>query len=494
MTSAKISGFVSNLHSDTTVSKNQGTAGKSKDAVSTEADFAAMIGQTAVNTGQREYSYQSAGKAELPKETDRQFEVRDKSFTKKDVSEMRDSTTFKEALKSTENAFEKGVKDILTEKLSVTEEEIEKAMSELGLSFLQLMNPADLSQLTAKLVGADNACELLLNEGFTDVMQSVDALAQSLVSALGCTKEELILLNSQLQELMAEGKELSEVPKNNENSGSNEAVTDALVQGGEVTDDMKTGQRTKELMAKEVHTKPEAGKSVQDDKAVMKVNEVIDETTPEDAMQEQNQSGAKNGAKDDGLSKNNGLFQNGQAAEFDAKSIQVQTAEVQQPAAYTQNIRVDEIMQQISEFARVHFAQDATSMEMQLNPENLGKLYIHVSTTKEGSVTAQIAASNEAVKELLQAQMADLKTTLNQQGVKVDAVEVTVAGHEFERNLEQNASGEKRQAQQQEQLSTQRTRKLFRGELDELSGLMSEEEALAAQIMKEHGNTMDVTA
>ncbi len=37
-------------------------------------------------------------------------------------------------------------------------------------------------------------------------------------------------------------------------------------------------------------------------------------------------------------------------------------------------------------------------------------------------------------------------------------------------------------------------RRLFRGELDELSGLMNEEEALAAQIMKDHGNTMDVTA
>lgn len=482
MTSAKISGFVSNIHSDTTVSKNQGTAGKSKDAVSTEADFAAMIGQTAVDTGKTEYSYQSSDRTELPKETGRQFEVRDKSFTKKDVSEMRESTTFKNTLKSMENAFEKGVKAILEEKLGVTEDEIEEAMSELGLSFLQLMNPADLSQLAAKLVGADNTCELLLNEGFADVIQSVDALAQSLVADLGCTKEELISLNSQLQELTTEGEELSEMPEDNENSGGNKAVTDALVQSGEVTEAAKAGQE------------PEESKNVQDNELVLKVNEVIDETIPEDAGKEQSQSGAKNGTRDDELSKDNGLFQNGQTAEFDAKSVQAQTAEVQHPAAYTQNIRVDEIMQQISEFARVHFTQDAASMEMQLNPENLGKLYIHVSATKEGNVTAQIAASNEAVKEILQAQMADLKTTLNQQGVKVDAVEVTVASHEFERNLEQNASGEQQQTQQQEQINTQRTRRLFRGELDELSGLMSEEEALAAQIMKDHGNTMDVTA
>lgn len=492
MTSAKISGFVSNVHSDATVSKNQGTAGKDKDAA---AIFASMIGQSAANMGKTEYSCKTSdnvGQTKMPKDTGRQFEVREKSFVKKDISEMRDSTTFKEALEGVEKAFENGVKDILEEKLGVTEEQIEEAMSELGLNFLQLMNPTDLSQLVAKLVGTDDACELLLNENFADVMQSVDALTQSLVSEMGCTKEELMLLNSQLQELTEGSGELSEEPENIMNSGSTEEVTEALAQDGEQTDALKTAQKPQELMAEEVQTKPEDGGDVQGDESAMKVNEVIDETTPEDVMQEQNRNGAKNGTQDDGLLKDNGLFQQGQTAEFGVKNVQTQAAA--QPAAYTQNVHVDEIMQQIGEFARIHFTQEATSMEMQLNPENLGKLYIHVSTTKEGNVTAQIAASNEAVKEILQTQMADLKTTLNQQGVKVDAVEVTVASHEFERNLEQNASGEERQAQEQEQINTQRTRRLFRGELDELSGLMSEEEALAAQIMKDHGNTMDVTA
>lgn len=489
MTSAKISGFVSNVHSDATVSKNQGTAGKDKDAA---AIFASMIGQSAANAGKTGHSYQTSDYMEptkRPKDTSGQFDVREKSFMKKDISQMRNSTTFKEALKGTEKAFENGVKDILEEKLGVTEKQIEEAMSELGLNFLQLMNPADLSQLVAKLVGTDDACELLLNENFADVMQSVDALTQSLVAEMGCTKEEFMLLNSQLEGLTEGSEELSEGTENNADSGSNEEVTDALAQDGEQTDALKMTQNPQKITADEVQAESEEGKAVQGDETVVKVDEMTGEKPSDAAMQGQNESGEKH-AKDDNSLKDNGLFQHGQTAEFDAKSVQA--PEAPQPAAYTQNIRVDEIMQQIGEFARVHFSQEATSMEMQLNPENLGKLYIHVSTTKEGNVTAQIAASNEAVKELLQTQMADLKTTLNQQGVKVDAVEVTVASHEFERNLEQNASGEERQAQ--EQIGTPRTRRLFRGELDELSGLMSEEEALAAQIMKDHGNTMDVTA
>lgn len=71
-------------------------------------------------------------------------------------------------------------------------------------------------------------------------------------------------------------------------------------------------------------------------------------------------------------------------------------------------------------------------MEMQLNPENLGKVYVNISS-KEGVIHAQLAASNEAVRAALETQVADLRQNLNQAGVKVDAVEVTVASHEFER-------------------------------------------------------------
>ena len=89
--------------------------------------------------------------------------------------------------------------------------------------------------------------------------------------------------------------------------------------------------------------------------------------------------------------------------------------------------------------------------------------------------------------------MAELRQTLSQQGVKVDAIEVTVASHEFEQNLEQHAESEKRQGEEQEQARPTR-RNLSRDSLDELSGLMSEEEVIAAQIMKDNGNSMDVIA
>ena len=79
------------------------------------------------------------------------------------------------------------------------------------------------------------------------------------------------------------------------------------------------------------------------------------------------------------------------------------------------------------------------------------------------------------------------------QVLTVDAVEVTVASHEFEKNLEQNAEGEKQQGEQQEK-EKGRTRRLNLNDLSELSGVMSEEETLAAKMMAEQGNSVDYTA
>ena len=153
-------------------------------------------------------------------------------------------------------------------------------------------------------------------------------------------------------------------------------------------------------------------------------------------------------------------------------------------------VDVQDIMEQISTYTRVMSAGDTNVLEMQLNPENLGKIYIHV-TEKAGTITAQIAATNENVREALQAQVADLKTNLNQQGIKVDAVEVTIENHEFEQNAGRE---QKRAEQEEEQRSAGNRRNINLADPGSLDGTMTEEESLSAKIMQENGNQMDITA
>ena len=155
-------------------------------------------------------------------------------------------------------------------------------------------------------------------------------------------------------------------------------------------------------------------------------------------------------------------------------------------------VNMQDVIEQIVEHTKIHLSEDVKSIEMQLNPENLGKVYLHVSE-KQGAVTAQLVAQNENIKEALVQQAAILKENLNQQGIKVDAVEVSVGTHEFERNLEQNQQNAARE-QQEEEAAKGGRRNLNLNSLDEMEGLMSEEESLAAKIMAEQGNSMDITA
>lgn len=92
-----------------------------------------------------------------------------------------------------------------------------------------------------------------------------------------------------------------------------------------------------------------------------------------------------------------------------------------------------EIANQIIEQIKVVVSQDHTSMELQLNPENLGKVNLSIQS-KDGMMTAQFVVENELTKEAIESQMFTLKNTLEQQGIKVENIEVTVANYSFEQS------------------------------------------------------------
>lgn len=123
-----------------------------------------------------------------------------------------------------------------------------------------------------------------------------------------------------------------------------------------------------------------------------------------------------------------------------------------------------DIVQQIIDSVKVVSTESLQSMEIQLTPENLGKIHLTVSS-RDGIMTAQIAAQDEAVKKAIENQLAVLKENFNNQGLKVEHVEVTVESHAFEGN--QNPADGSRQNQE-----SGRRRTL---NLDSLMGLSEEE-------------------
>lgn len=502
MTSAKISGMVSNPGAlDTGLSEVTGTVEKGLCATA-QASFASVMEQKTSGYGNQQLTSENPVGKEPAATTTQPAAVADstKKLNVKESSPTQKVEEMQNQLEDTKDAFETGVKEILKNELGVSDEQVEDAMSILGLQWMDLLNPASLSQLVTQLTGTEDACSLLMSEEFTNIMQNTDALVQNLSETLGISKDEWAALQNQLTELTApeEAKLTADFNETVDmaDGGVQEMApqTDATITSQETQDTTVTA-----ATVQMTHTTEET-QNVQPEEETEDAAPVIQVNTSEDAQTENNVSEDASGEMDEPAAqsqktKESSVNEHAQTMEFQVRAEQQTTApeEVNTVASRT-TIDVQDIMNQITEFAKVNLSLENSSIEMQLNPENLGKVYLHIAATKEGNITAELAVSSETVKTALEAQIADLRTSLNQQGIKVDAVEVTIASHEFERNLEQNAAGEEQQGSQREESGRTAGRRLFRGELDELSGLMNEEEALAAQIMKDHGNTMDVTA
>lgn len=491
MTSAKISGMVSTPGAlDTGLSEVTGTVEKGL-CTTAQASFASVMEQKTSGYGKQQLTSENPLGKQPAATTTQSAAVTDstKKLNVKKSSPTQKVEEMQNQLEDTKDAFETGVKEILKDELGVSDEQVEDAMSILGLQWLDLLNPASLSQLVTQLTGTKDACSLLMSEEFTNIMQNTDALVQNLSETLGISKDEWVALQNQLTELTADFNETVDMA----DGGVQEMdpQTDATITSQDTTVTATTVQMTQTA---------EETQNVQPEEEAEDAAPVIQVNASEDAQAENNVSEDASGEMDESAAqsqktKENSVNEHPQNMEFQVRAEQQTAApeEVNKVASRT-TIDVQDIMNQITEFAKVNLSSENSSIEMQLNPENLGKVYLHIAATKEGNITAELAVSSETVKTALEAQIADLRTSLNQQGIKVDAVEVTIASHEFERNLEQNASGEEQQGSQREESGRTAGRRLFRGELDELSGLMNEEEALAAQIMKDHGNTMDVTA
>ncbi len=390
------------------------------------------------------------------------------------------------------DSYAKDVKDVLKEEFGVTDEQIEEAMENLGLTFADLMNPNQLATLVMELTGVESVSALLCDGDFLTVMQAVGELGENLLQELGVSADELTQLlaasnvqsDAEMTELMDGALEDAAVVEtetgaqtafdatlNAEDQSVSEGqmvASDDTEESVEIVDERTAEDGTEDQMADE----SEAG-----------LNEV------ESAFDKRNETSARNGA----ASGQESQMANG--SNVASNQSMTEAVNVQQTAGameFSSQLDVNNIIRQIVEYSKVTLSNQATTMEMQLNPENLGKIYLEI-TSKDGVVSAHITAQNDIVKEALESQIVELRQNMNQAGVKVEAVEVTVGSHEFEKNLEQNAKQEERQAEEQEKAAKQ-TRRINLNELDELGGLMTEEENLVAQMMADQGNSIDYTA
>ena len=403
------------------------------------------------------------------------------------------------------NNFQADVKDILTEALDITEDELANAMADMNITFADLLNPKQVTELMVEVADVEDSVSLVLDENLSNALSSIRDLINEATSKTG-------LEVPQIQQVVSES------------NGAIEIAVEMMSETNVDIQDIEMPELPKEQVLRDAQPKMEnqpinaptqeeakaqvVAEAVSDEEAPVvtkpldtKADEVTDTQNTKSGddtftIKQETQSNTNNSNQFQGHerpSDNNTQFN--MNVTVDNANVQVETpVEVE---ARPQMSRFDtmQLISQIADAARANISEDVKTIEMILNPESLGKIYLNV-TQKQGALHAQLVAQNEAIMQALEEQMAQLKESLNKAGIKVEAVEVSVGTHEFERNLEEGMHGQEEQARQQAEQNSQRRKPISinLNNLDELQGLMSEEDKLVAQMMRDQGNTMNVQA
>lgn len=328
----------------------------------------------------------------------------------------------------------------ITEQLGVSPEEVLQAMDALGISAEDLSQ--NMAALLSELTGTDQMAVLTDESLYTQVSDLANAVEQTieeLADTLGMDKEQLTTLlqdsvqNPEKPVIVVEQESAAPVTDMQQESTSDQEVQTATTTDIEAEQPRETKRDEKGNMQQQMQDMQKPAENLQ-----------------------QTQGSAI-------------------AAEQTTERFDLQ--------------RTQKIIDQIADYVKIHSGEKLTSMEIALNPASLGSVNLHVSS-KGGVISAQLYAQDEAVRAALESQVAALKESLEAQGMKVDAIEITEHSHQLEQNLDQNGG-------QQESSEAQKKsgRRLLN--LDELpeeeayEEEMTQAEKLQIEMMRMGGNKLN---
>ena len=343
------------------------------------------------------------------------------------------------------------MQEAIVDVLQITPQQLEQVMEELGMEPGDLFDSANIQKLV-----------IALTEGADEFSMMTDAnLFANVKELMGIANEITQEFANQMDMEMTDAQNyLQQLTENPEEAPVQVVAEDAGVM--EMTDE-------KEAVLENEAVQEEDGVLVKENLEIGNQPEKR-ETSKDHGNQPESQSFAQT------------VLENLKNAVQNTKEVQTMP--------YTTS--TEQIMEQITQAVKLTMNQEMTEMELQLHPASLGNVRVQVAA-KEGVITATFTTQNEMVKNALETQMVVLKDNFEAQGIKVEAVEVTVASHAFEQNLNGNANN---QTGEEAHAEKKTARRIDLSKLTDESEeeLLDEGDRIVADMMRKNGNTVDFTA
>lgn len=474
-------------------SQNNGTkAAKETDTTDTSK-------ATKADTGKQNVTNEEAAAAETVKDT-----TEENTQVVAETEENAGGEVVTVAAEEAENALEQAMLESsrqlmeeLAEALGVDIEDIQNAMATLGLTNVAILDPTNLTQIVGQLTGANDVMAIVTNADLylnvQNMQDAVDTTRQNLMEEFGLTEEGLSSALEDFNEALSEQMPKGEVVANeNDNIAVTNFANAASSEGVRL-------EITGDGIVKEVNQANAEVQKTTENVGIMENSEAVEaipQETEEGApnfqitapMQERHEEHHGENRKQENME--------GSVYNQVMNQISSSLSEVVETESYGQMARANtqEIMDQITEYIKMNVKPDTTTMELQLHPASLGNVNVIIEAAKEGNVIAKFLTQNEDVKAAIESQIQQLQDKLNEQGVKVTAVEVTVNAGAFDQALNDSQSQREDDADAQESIRKPMRRirlgDLSLEELDEIE----EEDKLTAEMMAINGNSVDFSA
>ncbi|WP_026504245.1 flagellar hook-length control protein FliK [Butyrivibrio sp. NC3005] len=388
------------------------------------------------------------------------------------------------------------------------------AMQILGLEYESLLQIDNLKDLVMTVMGSDDSIDLLTDSGLYDqfkkILEELRNVLEEISNGNGIEVSELsdIISEKILQKHLSDSKEELELASSDNDISfekalegmSNKQVVD---ESGKKTDVKENDQNIDTVVTPDKKDTEEV-KNISSDKDFSNKHEELPENARKHQQYLAEKSNNDNVEKIEISQDSNALKMNLQTANpfeqiftgiSEALKENIQSQQIQ--GNYTgHGVDQSSILKQISDAIKVQIKAEATSMELQLHPASLGSVKVLVQQAQEGGLIARFTAQSDAVKAALESQILSLQQRFDEQGLKVNAVEVTVDAHAFEQNLEQNRQSDA-QMQERKNSSSSKNRRINLADLDlslEDGKELDDDERIAKEMMKANGSTIDYMA
>lgn len=339
------------------------------------------------------------------------------------------------------------VEDIVKDVLKLDDDQMDAILAAMGITVLQLLDPQILQQFVLTAEGAGDITDMLTSETMlADYQMILQQFAQ---------------MPEGVSEILAQMEPVSE--DDADLQGILQELTAVKPEQAPVSDG--------EVLQKAVNTQEPAilGQTSSSDSSKTMSGESNASSTESFVQTSQPQTDASVEAVP---------F----AQQFDLHGAR----EVQDAPMPNQSVQ---IIEQIVRQIRVSVTDTTSTMEMQLNPERLGKVLLTISA-KEGMMTANFTVQTEEARLALESQMYQLRDTLEQKEIKVEAVSISVSDFSFAQG-----GGDDADSKNLEQGDGKSRRFQFEDSEEEAQEASDKEaERVRKSVMRDHGGSVDFTA